>query len=78
MFESKVTRFGILAKKGFKVMKTNFYEDIEVGFELLRSLLVEDKTRFVENFCAVDLTLPEDQANNYAFMTRYNRQNRGL
>ena len=55
MYKDKVTRFSILDKDGFNVMKTNFYEDIEAGFELLVSLLREDTARYVESFRAVQL-----------------------
>lgn len=90
MYRDRVTRFSILNKAGFKVMKTNFYEDIEGGFEMLRSLLVENSAQFVRNFCAVDLSIPKDekedfngenennkssnQKTNYSFKTRYGRR----
>ncbi len=73
MYRDRVTRFSILDKEGFKVMKTNFYEDIEAGFEILRSLLAEDNTRFVQNFCTVDLNVPEERKDDMGFMTRHNR-----
>lgn len=74
LYQDKVTRFSILDKPGFKVMKTNFYEDINAGFELLRSLLAEDSTRFVQNFLAVDLIMPEDKADDKSFTTRHYRK----
>jgi hypothetical protein len=84
MYKDRVTRFSILNKDGFKVMKTNFYEDIAGGFEMLCSLLAENDTQFVRNFCAVDLGMPNDendgteqdnvQKNSYGFKTRYNRR----
>lgn len=73
MYRDQVTRFSILSKENFKVMKTNFYEDIDAGFEMLRSLLLEDGTRFVQNFCAIDLNVPEDKKENMGFMTRHGR-----
>ena len=73
-YRDQVTRFSILDKKGFKVMKTNFYEDVEEGFEILRSLLAEETARFVENFCAVDLAVPEDKKYDNSFITRHNRR----
>lgn len=73
MYRSNVTRFSILEKNDFKVMKTNFYEDIEAGFELLRSILFEDQTRFVQNFCAIEFTLPEDKKDDASFMTHHQR-----
>ncbi len=73
MYKDKVTRYSILEKPGFKVMKTNFYEDINAGFELLKSVLFDDDTRFVQNFCAVDFDLPEDKKEDQSFMTHYAR-----
>lgn len=74
MYKDRVTRFSILNKPGFRVMKTNFYEDVETGFELLRSLLAEDDSRFVQNFLAIDLAIPEEKQDDRSFMTRYNRR----
>jgi DNA helicase HerA-like ATPase len=73
MYKDRVTRFSILDKPGFRVMKTNFYEDIEAGFEILASLLEEDDTRFVQNFRAVDLGVPEDKKADNSFLTRHGR-----
>lgn len=73
MYRDRVTRFSILDKEDFRVMKTNFYEDIEAGFEILISLLVDDGTRFVQNFCTVDLGVPEDRKDDAGFITRHGR-----
>ncbi|MFN8495694.1 MAG: DUF87 domain-containing protein [Caldilineaceae bacterium] len=74
IYKNRVTRFSVLAKPDFKVMKTNFYTDIESGFELFRTLLREDSTRFVQNFLAIDFSIPEDSENNEGFQTRYTRR----
>ena len=73
MYKDRVTRFSILDKPGFRVMKTNFYEDIEAGFEILTSLLEEDDTRFVQNFRAVDLGIPLEKKDDKSFLTRHGR-----
>ena len=39
LYKEQVTRFSVLQKTGFKVMKVNFYNDIFSGFELVRSHL---------------------------------------
>ncbi len=74
IYKNRVTRFSILDKPGFRVMKTNFYEDIEAGFEILISLLVEDDTRFVQNFLAVDLEISEDKKDDKSFLVRHSRR----
>ena len=35
LFEEQVTRYSVLEKEGFEVMKVNFYTQIEAGFELI-------------------------------------------
>src|SRR6266568_3837478 len=74
LYKDRVTRFSILDKPGFRVMKTNFYEDIEAGFEILTSLLEEDDTRFVQNFRAVDLAIPLEKKDDKSFLTRHSRR----
>jgi len=74
MYKNQVTRFSILHKADFKVMKTNFYEDVESGFDILRLLLTEDTRQFVQNFLAVDLTIPEDSKDDESYKTRYERR----
>lgn len=73
MYKEKVTRYSILEKPGFKVMKTNFYEDIHAGFELLKSVLFDDDTRFIQNFCSVDFDIPEDKKDDQSFITHHSR-----
>jgi DNA helicase HerA-like ATPase len=55
MYKDKVTRFSILNKPGFRVMKTNFFEDIDSGFELLSALLRDEDARYIDNFRAIQL-----------------------
>jgi hypothetical protein len=74
LYKDEVLRYSILNKANFRVMKTNFFEDIESGFELLCSLLRDDDVRFVQNFIAIDLSVPEDLADDYSFKTRHGRQ----
>jgi len=74
LYKDRVTRFSVLDKPGFKVMKTNFYTDLESGFELLKTLLREDDARFVQNFLAVDFSVPEDSKDDKSFLTRSNRR----
>ncbi|MCL5735051.1 MAG: DUF87 domain-containing protein [Actinobacteria bacterium] len=69
-----VLRYSILAKTGFKIMKVNFYRDIETGFEMLKSLaLALDTADYVKSFAAVDLAKPEDESDRSA-MTRWQRK----
>lgn len=39
LYKDNVTRYSVLEKSGFKVMKVNFYKEIENGFDLIRDYL---------------------------------------
>lgn len=73
LYVNLTTRFSTLPKDGFKIMKVNFYNDLEAGFELVRSHLLQSSNNYIDSFCAVDFTPPE----NYDFFssegTRYDR-----
>ena len=63
MFKADTTRYSLQEKNGFKVMKLNFYTDLEAGFGLLQSFLAEDTADYVRSFLAIDLAAaaPGDQ-----------------
>lgn len=73
LYQDRVTRYSVLEKLGFKVMKVNFYKDILSGFELVRSHLVSDNADYVASFTAIDLTEPEDK-QDYSAVARFERQ----
>ena len=53
------TRYSVLDKPGFKVLKVNFFKEISVGFELICGLLADDDTEYIKSFLSVDLTEPD-------------------
>lgn len=67
-----VTRYSILDKTGFKVMKLNFFADVVAGFEMLRSSLQDDKAVYTQAFMNVDWE-PADQSDKSASI-RYERR----
>lgn len=70
----EVLRYSILEKPNFKIMKVNFYEDVETGFEMLKSLALATETAdYAKSFMAADLTKPEDETDQSA-MTRWQRK----
>jgi DNA helicase HerA-like ATPase len=73
LYPKDVTRYSVLEKPGFEVMKVNFYKDIEAGFELVRGHLGQDTTIYIRSFSAVDLSEPEDEGDQSA-RTRYQRK----
>lgn len=62
LFTEQVTRYSVLEKEDFKVMKVNFFKEIESGFDLIRSYLENRNINgdYVNNFTAVDLSIPDD------------------
>jgi DNA helicase HerA-like ATPase len=73
LFEKDVTRYSVIEKPGFKVMKVNFYNQVESGFELISSYLQEEGGDYVKSFLSIDLAKPED-ASDFSANTRYERR----
>lgn len=75
LYKSNVIRYSVLEKTGFQVMKINFYNDIESGFELIRSYF-ESKNEtgdYVNNFLAVNLNYSENDPSINSTKIRYGR-----
>ena len=75
LYINDVTRYSVLEKPNFKVMKVNFYTEIDAGFELIRSYLENKKVNvdYVDNFSAVDLSQPENIDGDFSATTRLGR-----
>jgi len=73
LYANETIRYSVLEKPGFKVMKVNFYRDIQAGFELIRSHLALDGADYVRSFLSIDLTPPSDP-NDHSAKTRYDRK----
>jgi DNA helicase HerA-like ATPase len=72
LYHDLVTRFSVLEKPGFEVMKVNFYKDIRSGFELIRNhLALTESSDYAKSFLAVDFSEP-DQSDRSA-TTRFDR-----
>lgn len=72
LYKDQVTRYSVLQKNGFKVMKVNFYNDIISGFELVRSHLALETADYVKSLLSIDLEEPEDKTD-FSATTRYDR-----
>lgn len=76
LYQEKVVRYSVLEKGDtFKVMKINFYKEIESGFSLICSFLQENSIGgdYVNNFTAVNFDQPETESKFDSEWTRYNR-----
>ena len=76
MYKDDVIRYSVIEKPGFKVLKINFYENIEAGFYLIKEFLEEssDNSDYIRSFLSIDLSKPDDYEHDYSVKTRYNRK----
>jgi len=76
LYKEDVVRYSIVRKPGFKVMKVNFYREIENGFNLIKKHFLEEKENsgYMQSFLSVDLEKPDDYDEDYSVQTRYNRK----
>lgn len=61
LYKDLVIRYSVLDKtsEGFKVLKTNFYTEIQAGFELVRASMIQDTSNYIQSVCAIDLNKPD-------------------
>lgn len=71
LFPDKVTRYSLLEKQGFKVMKLNFFQDIVQGFSLIQKQLKDDAI-YTKNFLNVSWDAPDPE--DRGAVTRYQRR----
>jgi hypothetical protein len=71
LFGDQTTRYSLLEKPGFKVMKLNFHQDLEAGFGLVNAFLSLDGADYVNSFLSIDLTPPSEE--DVARRTRWER-----
>jgi len=66
-YKEDVTRYSVLPKTGFMVLKVNFFNQILSGFELVKSFLVDESGDYIKSLLAVDLTEP-DKSDESAYV----------
>lgn len=70
-FQDSTTRYSLLEKDGFHVMRLNFHSNIESGFGMIQSFLQDQDMKYAQNFLAIDMSpAPE---GDYSAMTRKGR-----
>lgn len=72
MYPKDVTRYSVMDKPGFKVMKLNFYEDIDAGFSLVKRSLEEETSGYMRAFANLDWEEPDKQ--DRSAYTRWERR----
>lgn len=72
LYGENVTRYSILQKPGFKVMKLNFYRQLLEGFEMIRANLQDDRAIYTQAFLNVNWEEPDPQ--DMSATTRHGRR----
>jgi len=75
LYKEKTVRYSIIEKPDFKVLKVNFYTEVDSGFDLIKShpKIADDSSRFMANFRSALLEKPSDYDTNRSAKTRYDR-----
>lgn len=76
IYKHKTERYSIVEKPGFKVMKVNFYNEVESGVELIKAYptVADDNAKFMVSFKSVFLDKPEGYATDASVRTRHDRR----
>jgi hypothetical protein len=76
MYQAKTERYSIVEKKGFKVMKVNFYHEVTSGLELMKAFpaIAADNTKFMNDFKTIFLEKPEEYVNDFSARNRHDRK----
>ena len=71
-YKDKVTRYSVLKKDGFEMMKVNFYRDLEGGFELIKGYFKQlgKQSEYFEEFLSLNFEKPEESSE----ITKYWRK----
>lgn len=69
IYSQDVERYSVLEKEGFKVLKVNFYTEIQSGFDLIKSSLNDEKSDYIKSFLAIDLNIPENYNKDFKSKT---------
>lgn len=72
LFKDDVVRYSVLPKADFKVMKVNFYNDLQSGFALATSSLSEESGDYVASFRSIDFAEPD--STDISNTTRFQRK----
>ncbi|HPH11689.1 MAG TPA: DUF87 domain-containing protein [Thermotogota bacterium] len=71
-YSSNTTRYSVVEKPGFKVLKVNFFKEIALGFGLICSLFADESGDCIKSFISVDFEEPEEK--NGSAYTRWARK----
>ncbi len=72
LYKKDVTRYSILEKSDFEVMKLNFYQQASEGFGMIRAHLQDDGANYTKAFLNVNWDEPDPR--DWSATTRYGRR----
>lgn len=72
-YRDLTTRYSVVDKEDFKILKLNFYNDIEAGFDLICNTLEGETGDYIKSFLAIDFTKPDPNENRGDY-TRWQRK----
>lgn len=72
MYQNQTIRYSTNEKPGFKVMKVNFYKDVNAGMGMIRGHLQNESGDYVKGFLAIDFDMPEK--DDFSGKTRFDRK----
>lgn len=71
-YQGDVSRYSVLQKDGFEVLKVNFYRQLQAGFELVKRVLADESGDYVKSVLSMDLTAPDKE--DVSAYTRWRRK----
>jgi DNA helicase HerA-like ATPase len=76
LYKEDTIRYSVIEKEGFKIMKVNFYKEIETGFSLINNHFktIGENSDYVNSFLSVSLEKPDDYDTDVSVKTRYDRK----
>ncbi len=76
LYKEQVTRYSVLEKEGFNVMKVNFYTEVLSGFSLIQRHFKEigESSDYLNGFLSINLEKPEDYDQDMSVKVRYDRK----
>lgn len=76
LYKRETIRYSVLEKEGFEILKVNFYNEIEAGFNLIANHFREsgDRSDYINNFLAVNFEVPDDIGEDQGVKVRYQRK----
>lgn len=76
LYQDMVTRYSVIEKEGFEVLRINFYRENEAGFSLIANQFKEQGMNgdYVNAFLAINLEKPESYDEDRGEKTRYDRK----